>query len=118
VLSFLKSNQDLNPNKFDDLFIRMEDFQRALAIVHPSAKREGFATVPDVSWQDIGALKDVRNDLEWSILVSLLYHCLINFSSTLLNAQKTLNYSELALDLKESYYVAHPAAERHFLPKL
>uniref|UniRef100_A0A914DUY4 AAA+ ATPase domain-containing protein n=2 Tax=Acrobeloides nanus TaxID=290746 RepID=A0A914DUY4_9BILA len=68
MLSFLNSNQDLNPNKFDDLFIRMEDFQRALAIIHPSAKREGFATVPDVSWQDIGALKDVRNDLEWSIL--------------------------------------------------
>jgi ribosome biogenesis ATPase len=52
-----------------NLFIENVDFERALKIVHPSSKREGFATVPDVSWDDIGALKDVRAELEWSILV-------------------------------------------------
>ena len=38
--------------------------------VQPSAKREGFATVPDVTWDDIGALDDVREELKMSILVS------------------------------------------------
>ena len=27
--------------------------------------------MPDVSWDDIGALKRVREELEWSILVSM-----------------------------------------------
>jgi ribosome biogenesis ATPase len=40
-----------------------------LGTVLPSAKREGFATVPDVSWADIGSLNEVRSELKWSILV-------------------------------------------------
>jgi ribosome biogenesis ATPase len=36
--------------------------------VQPSAKREGFATVPDVSWSDIGALDDVRAELQMAIV--------------------------------------------------
>jgi ribosome biogenesis ATPase len=31
--------------------------------VQPSAKREGFATVPDVKWEDVGSLGDVREEL-------------------------------------------------------
>lgn len=50
------------------LRISFEDFERALATIQPAAKREGFATVPDVSWEDIGALVEVRKQLEWSIL--------------------------------------------------
>jgi len=36
--------------------------------VQPSSKREGFATLPDVRWDDIGALSEVRDELELSIL--------------------------------------------------
>lgn len=36
--------------------------------VQPSAKREGFATVPGVSWKDVGALASVREELGLSIL--------------------------------------------------
>jgi len=28
--------------------------------VQPSVRREGFATTPDVTWNDVGALSDVR----------------------------------------------------------
>ena len=41
----------------------------ALKSVQPSSKREGFATVPDVTFDDIGALKDVREELSMAILV-------------------------------------------------
>ena len=44
-------------------------FQQALTTVQPSAKREGFATVPDVTWKDIGALEDIRDELSIAILV-------------------------------------------------
>ena len=41
--------------------------------VQPSSKREGFATVPDVSWDDIGALQNVRDELKTAILVILIF---------------------------------------------
>ncbi|VDL65695.1 unnamed protein product [Nippostrongylus brasiliensis] len=69
VLSWLEADDD--PRVLKELggfVVAMSDFERALENVQPSAKREGFATVPDVSWQDIGALSDIRQELEWNIL--------------------------------------------------
>eukprot|EP00288_Rhodomonas_lens_P019397 CAMPEP_0177689928 /NCGR_PEP_ID=MMETSP0484_2-20121128/471_1 /TAXON_ID=354590 /ORGANISM="Rhodomonas lens, Strain RHODO" /LENGTH=328 /DNA_ID=CAMNT_0019200391 /DNA_START=19 /DNA_END=1005 /DNA_ORIENTATION=- len=51
----------------------MADFQAAVERVQPSAKREGFATIPDVSWEDVGALGDVREELELSICEPILH---------------------------------------------
>ncbi|KAF6201205.1 hypothetical protein GE061_005652 [Apolygus lucorum] len=53
--------------------IEMEDLLSALKTTQPSAKREGFATVPDVTWDDIGSLKDVRNELTMSIMMPVKY---------------------------------------------
>ena len=36
-----------------------------------SAKREGFATVPDVTWADIGALEGIREQLSLAILAPI-----------------------------------------------
>lgn len=57
----------------DQLQIESEDFIEALQQVQPSAKREGFATVPNVSWTDIGALSEAREELQLSILAPLKY---------------------------------------------
>ncbi|GCA62428.1 hypothetical protein KIPB_003485 [Kipferlia bialata] len=46
----------------------MQDYVDALKEVQPAAKREGFVTVPDVTWADIGALSHVREELEMSVL--------------------------------------------------
>ena len=53
--------------------VEMQDFDEALRRIQPSAKREGFATVPDVTWSDIGALKDIRQELELSILAPIKF---------------------------------------------
>ncbi|XP_033734394.1 nuclear valosin-containing protein-like isoform X2 [Pecten maximus] len=68
VLSWLKEHPPLSPQQMENLYITMEDFMEALKYVQPSAKREGFATIPDVSWDDIGALHTVREDLQLAIL--------------------------------------------------
>lgn len=52
------------------VFITKDDFQMALKVVQPSSKREGFVTVPDVKWEDIGSLQDIRQELQMAILVS------------------------------------------------
>uniref|UniRef100_A0A3Q0SDA9 Nuclear VCP like n=1 Tax=Amphilophus citrinellus TaxID=61819 RepID=A0A3Q0SDA9_AMPCI len=68
VLHLLKSAEPLPEETLAGLSILMSDFQVSLASVQPSAKREGFATVPDVTWEDVGALQDIREELTMAIL--------------------------------------------------
>lgn len=68
LLLLLKTTETLTEEELDRLSILMSDFQCALTSVQPSAKREGFATVPDVTWDDVGALQDVREELTMAIL--------------------------------------------------
>lgn len=50
------------------LSIRYEDFTTALPTIQPTAKREGFATVPDVTWKNVGALAKVRMELHMCVV--------------------------------------------------
>ena len=49
--------------------INQNDFDVAIKRVQPSSKREGFVTVPDITWNDVGALHNVREELATAILV-------------------------------------------------
>jgi ribosome biogenesis ATPase len=59
-------------NKLDQFYIEVEDFQKASKLVKPSAQREGFSTVPNTTWQDVGALDYVREELRMSIVEPIL----------------------------------------------
>ena len=48
--------------------ITNEDLFNALSKVQPSAKREGFTTVPNTTWADVGALRASREALETAIV--------------------------------------------------
>jgi len=75
-LKWLKEVAPLSQAELDGFCIHMKDFERALKNVQPSSKREGFVTVPDTTWEDIGALKEIRDELQVSILVCLRYELL------------------------------------------
>lgn len=47
-------------SNLSQLSITWADFNLALKEIQPSALKEGFATVPNVSFSDIGALDDIR----------------------------------------------------------
>lgn len=68
LISWLHGKIPLTTEQLESLCITMDDFTKALKCVQPSAKREGFATVPDVTWDDIGSLRDIREELQMSIL--------------------------------------------------
>uniref|UniRef100_A0A8B9PG94 Nuclear valosin-containing protein-like n=1 Tax=Apteryx owenii TaxID=8824 RepID=A0A8B9PG94_APTOW len=68
LLDLLKQQDPLPEEQLQKLYIEMNDFIVALSSVQPSAKREGFVTIPDVTWADIGALEDVREELTMAIL--------------------------------------------------
>ncbi|OUM68902.1 hypothetical protein PIROE2DRAFT_68639 [Piromyces sp. E2] len=66
---FIKSKSEpLTEEELKPLCITIEDFQKAVKKVQPSSKREGFATVPGVSWDDIGALETVREELNMAVV--------------------------------------------------
>ncbi|KAJ2693069.1 Ribosome biogenesis ATPase rix7, partial [Coemansia sp. RSA 1285] len=69
IASFLASHPDpLSDYELAPLSITNSDFLEALKKVQPSAKREGFATVPGVTWSDIGALSKVREELRMAVV--------------------------------------------------
>lgn len=53
--------------------INMEDFMEALMHIIPALKREGFPTVPEITWQDIGGLEDIKKELREKILEPIKY---------------------------------------------
>ena len=62
LLGLLRNQDPLSEEQLKGLCIELNDFLVALSSVQPSAKREGFATVPNVTWADIGALEDIREE--------------------------------------------------------
>ena len=63
----LISNLDLQ-----NLYIEQEDFNFALTQIQPTSKREGFSTIPNVSWDDVGGLKDLREELYYDIVLPII----------------------------------------------
>ena len=69
IVHFLRAHPNpLTEAQLSPLNIRYCDFIQALKHVQPSSKREGFATIPDVSWTDIGALYHIREELQMAIV--------------------------------------------------
>lgn len=53
--------------------ITIEDFMEAVKVVQPSSKREGFITIPDVTWADVGSLQDIREELQLAVLAPVKF---------------------------------------------
>ncbi|KAL8287188.1 hypothetical protein RQP46_003640 [Phenoliferia psychrophenolica] len=69
IASFLSTHPlPLSPTDLSTLSLTNADFTLALSIVQPSSQREGFTTVPDVTWSDLGALKAIREEMRMSIV--------------------------------------------------
>ncbi|KAI8800893.1 ribosome biogenesis ATPase RIX7 [Cladochytrium replicatum] len=69
LAGFLSENPDaLSSEELEPLSIELEDFLVATKHVQPSSKREGFATVPDTTWEDVGALGTVREELRMAVI--------------------------------------------------
>lgn len=52
----------------ETVLVSNADFFTALPKIQPSSKREGFATIPDTTWADIGALGGIREELATAIV--------------------------------------------------
>ncbi|EJD54938.1 AAA-domain-containing protein [Auricularia subglabra TFB-10046 SS5] len=69
IANFLRAHPGpLTEAQLAPLHITNADFTAALREVQPSSQREGFATVPDVTWADVGALHGTRDELHMAIV--------------------------------------------------
>ena len=69
IQAFLnKFDKPLTDEQLQYICITYQDFLKALPSIQPTAKREGFATVPDVTWANIGALTKIRVELNMAIV--------------------------------------------------
>lgn len=71
TLNLLRSSNIIPVEELGSIKIELDDFKEALKKVVPSSKREGFVTVPNITWDDIGSLKKIRQELHMAMLVSL-----------------------------------------------
>jgi ribosome biogenesis ATPase len=65
--------QAVVPLDYSQASIEMKDFLLAIKSIQPTAKREGFAVAPDISWNDIGALVEVRDELNIQLLAPIAH---------------------------------------------
>ncbi|CAH2055381.1 unnamed protein product [Thlaspi arvense] len=49
--------------ELESLAVKMSDFEEAVKLVQGSLTREGFSTVPNVKWDDVGGLDHLRREL-------------------------------------------------------
>jgi transitional endoplasmic reticulum ATPase len=55
----------------EELNVKMQDFEDALKGITPSAMREVYLETPEVKWEDIGGLEDVKNELKEAVELPL-----------------------------------------------
>jgi len=65
-----------------ELHVTMVNFEEALREVEPSALREVFTEIPDVKWEQVGGLDEIRAVLQQTIEWPLKYGRLFEYAKT------------------------------------
>ncbi|MCI4462548.1 MAG: AAA family ATPase, partial [Thermogladius sp.] len=71
-------NQPIPASKLEKLKVTMSDFMSALKVIQPTLIREVFVEVPEVRWDDIGGLDDVKQQLREAVEWPLKYPDIIS----------------------------------------
>ncbi|RLG19581.1 AAA family ATPase [Candidatus Micrarchaeota archaeon] len=72
ILPKIDLEQEFIPPKvLENLRVTRDDFLSALRDIHPSALREVFVEVPNVKWEDVGGLEQVKKELAEAVELPL-----------------------------------------------
>lgn len=63
----LEEDKEIPKEVLDELIITKKDFDEALKVVRPSAMREVLVETPDINWDDIGGIKEVKQELKEAV---------------------------------------------------
>jgi len=69
----LEEEKAIPPEVLEKLQVTKDDFDDGLKMVEPSAMREVLIEIPDVHWDDVGGLENVKQELQEAIEWPLKY---------------------------------------------
>jgi len=73
VLPKINLDEPIPSEIIQELKIKDDDFAKAINLIEPSAMREVMVELPDVSWEDIGGLEDIKQELKEAVEWPLKY---------------------------------------------
>ncbi len=59
--------ETIPPEVLEKMEVRMDDFRIAIREIEPSALREIYVEIPDVSWESVGGLVEIKDRLKESV---------------------------------------------------
>ncbi|MBI2628467.1 CDC48 family AAA ATPase [Candidatus Pacearchaeota archaeon] len=63
----LKEDEEISQEVLELLKVTRNDFQEALKVVRPSAMREVLVETPNISWEDVGGLDKIKQELKEAV---------------------------------------------------
>ncbi len=63
--------EQIPPEVLEKIVVKREDFMNALKEIQPSALREVYIERPNVKWEDVGGLEDVKREIQEAIELPL-----------------------------------------------
>jgi transitional endoplasmic reticulum ATPase len=82
VIPRINIEEEISPEILDQLKVTNDDFDEARKHVEPSAMREVLVEVPDITWDDVGGLDEVKKELQEAVEWPLKYPALFEHLKT------------------------------------
>ena len=73
IIPDIKNDGEIPEEVLKELVVKAEDFKAALKEIQPSALREVLVEVPNVKWDDIGGLGEIKQELKEAVEWPLKY---------------------------------------------
>ncbi|OUJ19199.1 ATPase of the AAA+ class CDC48 family [Methanonatronarchaeum thermophilum] len=74
ILPEIDIDADEIPQKvIDELEVEKKDFEQAHKEIEPSAMREVFVEIPDITWKDVGGLEEIKTQLREAVEWPMTY---------------------------------------------
>ena len=73
ILPKINLDEPIPSDIIQELRISDKDFIQAINMVEPSAMREIMIDIPDISWEDVGGLEDIKSELQEAVEWPLKY---------------------------------------------
>jgi transitional endoplasmic reticulum ATPase len=67
IIPDIKSDEEIPEEVLKKVIVTKKDFKEALKEIQPSALREVLVQIPDVKWDDVGGLGDVKQELQEAV---------------------------------------------------
>jgi transitional endoplasmic reticulum ATPase len=74
------SAESIPGETINKIIVTMQDFMDVIKEMEPSAMREVFVEIPDVKWEDVGGLNDVKQELMEAVEWPLKYQGLFSYA--------------------------------------